>query len=87
MTPKTRVDDLLESRGLSDFEKMKLMVWGDDHMGLEGLRGRIEKNSKSIKWLIVANGLTLVLVLAHLGLDFDGHGGLLGIIVKFLLGL
>lgn len=88
MAPKQRVgvEDLLHSKGLTDFEKIRLMIWGSDEMGIQGLKGKVDANQKTIRRLLAANGIILALIIAHMGLEFSGSGGLLGALVQLLLG-
>jgi hypothetical protein len=79
--------DLIESNGLTDQEKMQLVIWGDPKMGVRGILGRMDRVERLLVIGIGFNSLALLVLVGHLGLEADPQGGLIGALLRALFGL
>jgi hypothetical protein len=78
--------DLIEGNGLTDTEKMQLVVWGDPKMGVRGILGRMDRVERLLIVGIGTNVLMVIVLVGHLGLEADPQGGLVGAFLRGLFG-
>jgi hypothetical protein len=79
--------ELIERNGLTDQEKMQLVIWGDPKLGVRGILGRMDRVDKLLLIGIGINVLFLLVLVGHLGLAVDPQGGLIGALLRGLFGL
>jgi hypothetical protein len=63
-----QIENLLQSPGLSDIDKVTLVLWGNSQMGIKGMVERIDKNSQYIRVLIFLNLIILLTLAGQAGL-------------------
>lgn len=54
----------LNGDGLTFEEKVTILLWGDDDLGIDGLRGRVQRNSKYVLIVMVMQVVTITLLLS-----------------------
>ena len=81
-----REEQILESNGLTDAEKMRLLIWGDPKLGVRGVKGRLDRHEKLLWTMVVFQGIVSLALVGHVGLSADPNGGLIGALLKALFG-
>lgn len=83
---KRHETDIIEANGLTEADKVRLMLWGDPKLGVKGLKGRLERVDKLLWSLIVFDALVFLVMAGHIGLAVDPQGGIVGAIIRGLFG-
>lgn len=87
MTIKTReqkAEEVLHGNGLTDMERIKLMIWGNSKLGVRGLKGRLERVERMAYVTLFFEFLLIVLIIAGSTRVEPEHGST---ILRYLVGL
>jgi hypothetical protein len=83
---KQTEEQIVNSNGFTESQQLRILIWGDKKLGVRGLKGRTERVEKLVIATMAMNIVSLLAFAAHVGLQFNGQGGLLGAILRGLLG-